>query len=99
MMRTGQARALRGRHRVAAGLAEPRVGQAVLIAAVARRCDVVVSAAAAESPHDWLPAGAGLTDLGVHRLNGAGQPERIFLPRAERMPEASRRGRWATRRC
>ena len=59
----------------------------------------MVSAAAARLLRDWLPAGVGLKDLGLHRLEGIGRPEQIFRLQAEGLPAACRCGRWATRKC
>ena len=71
-----------------AGLAGLEVHRAARIAAVAYGSQVVVSAAAAELLRDSLPAGAGLKDLGLHRLQDIGQPGQIFQLQAEELPAA-----------
>jgi predicted ATPase/class 3 adenylate cyclase/DNA-binding CsgD family transcriptional regulator len=72
----------------AAGLAGVEVHRAARIAAVAHGGQVVVSAAAAGLLAGSLPAGAGLRDLGLHRLRDIGEPERIFQLQAEGLPVA-----------
>ena len=62
----------------AAGLVGPDVRRAARVAAVAYGGQVLVSEAAAVLVRDSLPPGAALTDLGVHRLNDLGRPERLF---------------------
>jgi predicted ATPase/class 3 adenylate cyclase/DNA-binding CsgD family transcriptional regulator len=61
-----------------AGLAGLEVRRATRVAAVAHGGQVLVSETAAVLVRDWLPPGAALTDLGVHRLNDLGRPERLF---------------------
>jgi predicted ATPase/class 3 adenylate cyclase len=60
------------------GLVGLEVHRAARIAGVAFGGQALVSEAAAALVRDWLPAGAALTDLGVHRLKDMGRPERIF---------------------
>src|SRR5215469_4327197 len=69
-----------------AGLAGLEVHRAARIAAVAHGGQVVVSAAAAGRLAGCLPAGVGLTDLGLHRLRDMGPAERIFQLQAEGLP-------------
>jgi len=64
--------------RTAAGLVGLEVHRAARVAAVAYGGQVLVSEAAAVLVRDWLPPGAALADLGVHRLKDLGRPERIF---------------------
>jgi predicted ATPase/class 3 adenylate cyclase/DNA-binding CsgD family transcriptional regulator/tetratricopeptide (TPR) repeat protein len=64
--------------RTAAGLVGLEVHQAARVAAVAYGGQVLVSETAAALVRDWLPPGAALTDLGVHRLKDLGRPEQIF---------------------
>ncbi len=52
-----------------------------------------------EGAYAGVPAGAGLKDLGLHRLKGMGRPEQIFQLQAEGLPAAICCGRRATRRC
>ncbi len=67
----------------AAGVVGLEVHRAARIAAVAHGGQVLVSAAAAALVRDWLPAGAWLGDLGLHRLKDLGRPEQIFQLGAE----------------
>jgi class 3 adenylate cyclase len=62
----------------AAGLVGLEVHRAARIAAVGSGGQVLVSELAAALVRDWLPEGAALTDLGIHRLKDLGRPERIF---------------------
>ncbi len=62
----------------AAGLVGLEVHRAARVAAVGYGGQVLVSETAAALVRDWLPEGAALTDLGVHRLKDLGRPERIF---------------------
>ena len=62
----------------AAGLLGLDVHRAARIAAVAHGGQVLVSEIAAALVRDGLPPGAGLKDLGVHRLKDLGRPERLF---------------------
>ena len=56
--------------------------------------DIEGSAAMARLGDAWA-AGAGLKDLGLHRLRDGGRAERIFQLQAEVLPAAFRRcGRW-----
>ena len=64
--------------RTATGLVGLEVHRAARVAAVAYGGQVLVSEAAAVLVRDWLPPGASLADLGVHRLKDLGRPERIF---------------------
>ncbi len=64
--------------KTAAGLVGLEVHRAARVAAVAHGGQVLVSEAAAVLVRDWLPPGAALADLGVHRLKDLGRPERIF---------------------
>jgi class 3 adenylate cyclase len=52
----------------AAGLADLEVHRAARMAATAHGGQVLLSESAAVLVRDWLPPGAVLTDLGVHRL-------------------------------
>ena len=54
------------------------VHRAARVAAVGYGGQVLVSEAAAVLVRDWLPPGASLADLGMHRLKDLGRPERIF---------------------
>jgi hypothetical protein len=54
------------------------VHRAARIAAVARGGQVVLSEATSAIAKDALPEGAVLTDLGMHRLEDLGHPERLF---------------------
>jgi class 3 adenylate cyclase len=62
----------------AAGLVGLEVHRGARIAAVAHGGQVLVSEPAAVLVTDWLPQGAALTDLGMHRLKDLGRPERLF---------------------
>jgi predicted ATPase/class 3 adenylate cyclase len=62
----------------ATGVVGLEVHRAARVAAVAYGGQVLVSEAAAVLVRDWLPPGAALADLGVHRLKDLGCPERIF---------------------
>jgi predicted ATPase/class 3 adenylate cyclase len=72
--------------RTAAGLVGLEVHRAARVAAVAHGGQVLVSEAAAVLVRDGLPEGAGLADLGSHRLKDLGRPERIFQLTAAGMP-------------
>jgi predicted ATPase/class 3 adenylate cyclase len=62
----------------AAGLVGLDVHRAARIAAVAHGGQVLVSETVAALVRDSLPPGAGLRDLGWHRLKDLGRPEQIF---------------------
>ena len=62
----------------ATGLVGLDVHRAARVAAVAHGGQVLVSETAAALVRDWLPPGAALADLGVHRLKDLGRPEQIF---------------------
>lgn len=62
----------------AVGLVGADVHRAARVAAVGYGGQVLLSESAAVLARDGLPAGAGLTDLGVHKLKDLGRPERIF---------------------
>ncbi len=64
--------------RTAGGLVGLDVHRAARLAAVGYGGQVLVSETTAALVRDWLPPGAGLRDLGVHRLKDLGRPERIF---------------------
>ena len=64
--------------RTATGLVGLEVHRAARVAAVAHGGQVLMSETAAGLVRDWLPPGAALADLGVHRLKDLGRPERIF---------------------
>jgi predicted ATPase/class 3 adenylate cyclase len=64
--------------RTAAGLVGLEVHRAARVAAVGYGGQVLVSEAAAALVRGWLPPGAALADLGVHRLKDLGRPEQIF---------------------
>jgi predicted ATPase/class 3 adenylate cyclase len=80
---TGPLRVRMGMH---AGEAQPRAGdffgppvnRAARIMAAAHGGQVLISEHAAELARERLPAGAGLRDLGEHRLKDLFQPEHIF---------------------
>jgi predicted ATPase/class 3 adenylate cyclase len=69
--------------KTATGLVGLDVHRAARVAAVGYGGQVLVSEEAAALVRDALPAGAGLEDLGVHRLKDLGRPERIFQLQAE----------------
>jgi predicted ATPase/class 3 adenylate cyclase len=71
--------------RTAGGLVGLEVHRAARVAGVAHGGQVLLSESAAVLVRDWLPPGAVLTDLGVHRLKDLGRPERIFQLHAESM--------------
>ena len=54
------------------------VHRAARIAAVAHGGQILLSETAAALMRDSLPAGAALTDLGLHRLKDLGRPEHLF---------------------
>ena len=56
----------------------PVVNRTARIMAVGHGGQVLLSAAAAELVADQLPDGAGLRDLGTHRLKDLGRPERLL---------------------
>jgi predicted ATPase/class 3 adenylate cyclase len=56
----------------------PAVNRTARIMAVGHGGQVLLSSAAAALVADQLPDGAGLRDLGVHRLKDLGRPERLF---------------------
>jgi predicted ATPase/class 3 adenylate cyclase len=56
----------------------PAVNRTARIMAVGHGSQVLLSAAAAAMAADRLPEGAGLRDLGTHRLKDLGRPERLF---------------------
>ena len=60
------------------GLVGLDVHRAARVAAVGYGGQVLLSEAAAALVLDWIPARAGLKDLGVHRLKDLGRPEHIF---------------------
>jgi class 3 adenylate cyclase len=60
------------------GLVGLDVHRAARVAAVGYGGQVLLSETAAALVLDWIPARAGLKDLGVHRLKDLGRPERIF---------------------
>ncbi len=60
------------------GLIGLDVHRAARVAAVGYGGQVLLSETAATLVRDWIPAGAALRDLGVHRLKDLGRPERIF---------------------
>jgi len=70
----------------AAGLVGLDVHRAARIAAVAHGGQVLVSETAAALVRGALPAGAGLRDLGWHRLKDLGRPEQIFQLCAAGLP-------------
>jgi predicted ATPase/class 3 adenylate cyclase len=61
-----------------AGLMGLEVHRAARIAAVGHGGQVLVSEPAAALVRDWLPEGAALSDVGIHRLKDLGRPERLF---------------------
>jgi len=68
------------------GLVGFDVHRAARVAAVAYGGQILVSETAASLVRDSLPAGASLTDLGVHRLKDLGRPQQIFQLNAEGLP-------------
>jgi predicted ATPase/class 3 adenylate cyclase len=56
----------------------PTVNRAARIMAAGHGGQVLLSSAAAALATDQLPDGAGLRDLGLHRLKDLGRPERLF---------------------
>jgi predicted ATPase/class 3 adenylate cyclase len=62
------------------------VHRAARVAAVGYGGQVLLSEAAAALVRDGLPPGASLQDLGVHRLQDLGRPERIFQLQAAGLP-------------
>jgi predicted ATPase/class 3 adenylate cyclase len=60
------------------GLVGLDVHRAARVAAVGYGGQVLLSETAAALVRDWIPARAGLKDLGVHRLKDLGRPEHIF---------------------
>jgi len=72
----------------AAGLVGLEVHPAARIAAMAHGGQVLVSAAAAGLLADSLPSGVRLNDLGLHRLQELGRPERVFQLLAEGLSAA-----------
>jgi class 3 adenylate cyclase len=60
------------------GLVGLDVHRAARVAAVGYGGQVLLSETAAALVLDWIPALAGLKDLGVHRLKDLGRPEHIF---------------------
>src|SRR5215471_7169484 len=70
----------------AAGLVGLDVHRAARIAAVAHVGQVLVSQTAAALAEGALPPGAGLRDLGWHRLKDLGRPEQIFQLCAAGLP-------------
>jgi predicted ATPase/class 3 adenylate cyclase len=62
----------------AAGLLGLDIHRAARVAAVAYGGQVLLSETAAALVRDFLPAGAALRDLGLHRLKDLGRPEQIF---------------------
>ncbi len=54
------------------------VHRAARIAAVAHGGQILLSETTSALVKDTLPAGAALTDLGIHRLRDLGRPERLF---------------------
>jgi class 3 adenylate cyclase/tetratricopeptide (TPR) repeat protein len=72
--------------RTASGLVGLDVHRAARVAAAGHGGQVLMSAAAAVLVRDGLPPGAGLADLGVHRLKDLEDPVRIFQLTAEGLP-------------
>jgi class 3 adenylate cyclase/tetratricopeptide (TPR) repeat protein len=54
------------------------LNRAARLRALGRGGQVLLSTATAELVVDQLPAGAGLTDVGAHRLRGLTRPEHVF---------------------
>jgi predicted ATPase/class 3 adenylate cyclase len=69
-----------------AGLVGFDVHKAARIAAVAYGGQILLSETAAALVRHSLPAGAVLSDLGLHRLKDLGRPEQIFQLGAESLP-------------
>ena len=82
--------------RAATGLVGLDVHRAARVAAVAYGGQILLSETAAAMVRESLPAGAGMRDLGVHRLKDLGRPERIFqleaAGAADRFPAAALAG-------
>jgi predicted ATPase/class 3 adenylate cyclase len=82
----GEAGPLRVRMALHAGRAEERDGdyfgpplnRVARLLSGGHGAQVLLSLAAAELARDELPEGAGLRDLGEHRLKDLGRPERVF---------------------
>jgi predicted ATPase/class 3 adenylate cyclase len=70
----------------AAGPVGLDVHRAARIAAVAHGGQILLSETAAALVRDFLPDGATLNDLGMHRLKDLGRPERIFQLTAPGLP-------------
>jgi predicted ATPase len=70
------------------GLVGFDVHKAARIAAVAYGGQILLSEAAAALVRHALPAGASLTDLGLHRLKDLGRPEPIYQLGADSLPGA-----------
>ena len=82
------------------GLVGLEVHRAARVAAVAYGGQVLLSESAAVLVRDWLPRGAALTDLGLHRLKDLGRRNACSSSRHRGCWPSSRRcGPWATRRC
>jgi predicted ATPase/class 3 adenylate cyclase len=64
----------------------PVVNRAARLEAAAHGGQVLVSGATAELLAGGLPAGAGLRDLGSHRLKDLGRPEQVFQLEASFLP-------------
>ena len=64
--------------RAATGLVGLDVHRAARVAAVAYGGQILLSETAAAMVRESLPPGAGMRDLGLHRLKDLGRPERIF---------------------
>jgi predicted ATPase len=69
-----------------AGLLGLDVHRAARVAAVASGGQILLSETTAALVRDWIPAGAALRDLGLHRLKDMGRPERIFQLDAAGLP-------------
>jgi class 3 adenylate cyclase len=68
------------------GLVGLEVHRAAQVAAVGYGGQVLLSETAAAMVRGALPPGASLAELGVHRLNDLGRPERIFQLQAAGLP-------------
>jgi predicted ATPase/class 3 adenylate cyclase len=64
------------------------VNRCAQLRAAAHGGQVVFSAVTAELVHDALPEGAGLRDLGVHRLKNLERPERVYQLIHPALPDA-----------
>jgi predicted ATPase/class 3 adenylate cyclase len=72
----------------AAGLVGLDIHRAARVAAVASGGQILLSATTAALLRGFMPPGASLRDLGLHRLKDLSRPEQIFQLEAEGLPAA-----------